>query len=185
MNNHRLSLVLINSISIGRGIAGFVFVAVALQPSLNLVAISVYVFAASSDAVDGLIARRLGCTTAGGRALDLFGDKYLTVASALYAAFRGIPLAACLLIVGREIFLLAMRTVSVNNTPVVPLTKLIGVITVLTSRSLTVALLFHPNCIPSQELVFLFEACGLAYGLSVSYSIWRNRRSIRAAFRLP
>jgi phosphatidylglycerophosphate synthase len=47
--------------------------------------------------------------------MDVFGDRYLTVVSLLYAGFRGVSLSFLAVILLREIYSVAMRMVQIDG----------------------------------------------------------------------
>jgi CDP-diacylglycerol---glycerol-3-phosphate 3-phosphatidyltransferase len=172
---------LVQFISISRAIAGMWFVSTALTEGWRSLSVFLYVYASLSDLLDGFLARRFNCSTEGGRALDLFGDKYLSIASALYAVAIGMPAFPCAVIILREIFLLSIRSVHVDNQPVIPPTRILGGVTVLPLRFVTLLLLLSGNDAKGVAIAGIWLASIVSW-ISLSIRVWKNRRRLVMAF---
>jgi len=131
----------VQAITLSRAVGGLLFVCTALTPTRAMLSLCCYVLAALTDIVDGFLARRFSCTTKVGGALDLFGDKFLTLSSALYGAAVGMPLLACASILLRETFLMCLRAVANASEGLLPPRRLTGTVTVIPIRILTPALM--------------------------------------------
>lgn len=179
-------LVITQAISVGRAACGLLFASIALLPDLRWGAVLVYLVGSVSDFMDGYLARRWDCATSIGGALDVFGDKALTISSLLFIAARGFALLPCLLFTVRELLLLSIRSVCLNGKPIIPLTGALGGITLTPIRLITLFILLSPRV--GQETLsvgntLLWIGASLSL-LSLSYTIIKNRKNIALAFSL-
>ena len=177
------AILLVQAVTLSRVVLTLLFVTTALTPRYRIHAIVFFACAAGSDLIDGSLARRLNAVTRGGGALDLFGDKFLTICSVLFAAAEGIDLLPCSLIVLREIFLSCIRGVHVDGQPVIPPTRVLGTITATTIRLSTLALLLNRLApYQSESINTLFYLVAAFYALSLTYRIVSNRERLLSAF---
>ena len=117
---------LVDLISLSRLVAGLLFTLLAFQRvPLALLAI-LYGLAIGSDLIDGYLARKLDAETHFGKVLDLVSDKSLSIVSLLYAAARGIVIFPLALIAAREIVMIGARLITVQDTQLLPTSKLFG-----------------------------------------------------------
>lgn len=181
-----LRLALVQAITLGRATSGIVFASVAMYPPWQGLAIGVFCFGMISDFMDGYLARRWSCATPGGRALDLFGDKVLTLASLLYAVARGVPLLPCALLLIREALIMSLRTVQVHGAPLIPLTGIVGGITLVPIRLLAVLLLAWPQLDRgAAKFITAIAWIGAIMSLlSLGWTLSRRRKALILAFRL-
>lgn len=85
------------------------------------VAVCVFAFAACTDLIDGVIARRNNTITDLGKLLDPVADKVLVGAALIgLVAFRGFPLWAAAVIALREVIVTALRGVALSRGRVIP-----------------------------------------------------------------
>lgn len=92
-----------------RALAGFPIL-IALAFDLRAVAISIFVLAALSDALDGWLARRQGTTTDRGLLLDPLADKALVLLTLAALSLVGaVPLALVAAIAVRELLVSGLR----------------------------------------------------------------------------
>jgi CDP-diacylglycerol--glycerol-3-phosphate 3-phosphatidyltransferase len=117
---------LIQAISLFRLVAALLFASLVFQDVSVALVVGLYIFAMSSDLVDGYLARRLKSETYFGKVLDLISDKSLTIVSLLYAAARGINILPLALIATREIIMLGARMIVVEGTQLFPTNRLLG-----------------------------------------------------------
>ena len=183
---NNLKLILVQAISLGRAACGFVFASTALLPGFSTAAIIIYTCGTLSDFLDGLLARKMQCATKMGAALDVFGDKFLTIASLMYAIARGLWIIPCLMFAVREILILSLRSVHLGDRPVVPLTGVVGGITLIPIRTITLLLLLNPTL---ESKYVLAANLALAAGSSLSmgsltYSIIKNWHRLMQAFKI-
>lgn len=84
-----------------------------LAGAYGLAAFVIFVVAASTDWVDGFVARRLGQVTALGRILDPFVDKVVTCGSLVYLTALWphlVPAWFTVVVIAREFFVNALRS---------------------------------------------------------------------------
>lgn len=125
-NTQTLKVCLVQSISIFRIVAVFVFVGLATNTTSRTLLTILYAFALISDLIDGYLARLFHVTSHFGRVMDLVADKSLAVVSLLYAAERGMPLLPLALIVARDVITLGMRLVIVDGKQLLPTNRVFG-----------------------------------------------------------
>ena len=162
-----------------------VFISTSLATSNKLFTAVIYVYACLSDLGDGYYARKYDATSIGGKALDLFGDKYLTITSIIYAIVRGMPVLPCALIILREVFLLAMRMVYINNKPLFPTQRILGGVTVMIIWSLTFILHLTPYYFPISisSLKIAYWCVGILTLLNLVQKLYGNWNIFIAALR--
>lgn len=167
----------IQLISISRALSGLLFVCIALREELRIFASILFLYACFSDLLDGFLARKYSCTSNPGKILDLFGDKFLTIAASLFAIAKGMPMIPISFIVFREVFLLAIR--SINQTEIFPPQRTLGAITVMPIWITTFLLVQTPIIININESYFIifYWICGsfvmgnLIYKLTKSWKV--------------
>jgi len=125
-NTQSLKVCLVQSISIFRIVAVFVFVGLATNSTSQTLLTILYAFALISDVIDGYLARLFHVTSHFGRVMDLVADKSLAAVSLLYAAERGMPLLPLALIVARDIIMIGMRLVIVDGKQLLPTNRVFG-----------------------------------------------------------
>ena len=109
----RRSLNLPNLITVSRlGLAGLLFLLID-QTEQWLGAACLFVFAASTDAVDGYVARKYGQVTTLGRILDPFVDKIIVCGTFVFLQghqeLSGVTPWMVIIVVGREMFVSSLR----------------------------------------------------------------------------
>ncbi|MBM3294685.1 MAG: CDP-diacylglycerol--glycerol-3-phosphate 3-phosphatidyltransferase [Candidatus Aminicenantes bacterium] len=100
-----------------------VFVAVFLTPfrGHEAVALAVFLAAALTDLVDGLLARLTGTTTELGALLDPIADKLLVAASVVCLVGAGrIPSWVAAVVIGREIAVTGFRSMAASKGVLIP-----------------------------------------------------------------
>lgn len=169
--------------SVTRVLLALIFVSIGLQPQYTALTLLTFVAAMLTDVLDGVLARRLKCTSRAGEALDLLGDKFLTLASGLYGAALGMPLLACGLILLREIALTTARTIVVDRRALLPPSRLIGSLSILPTRIGTIMLIVDGGTgrYLTWSLGLFWIAAGVA-STTLYWRIWRERRLILRAF---
>jgi phosphatidylglycerophosphate synthase len=126
MRSRGARILLVESLSLSRLVAGLLFAAIVFQDVHVAVPAILYLFAMCSDVADGYFARRLEAETYFGKVLDLVSDKSLTIVSLLYAAARGISIFPLALIATREIIMIGARLVVVEGTQLFPTNRRLG-----------------------------------------------------------
>ncbi|MFW5875582.1 MAG: CDP-diacylglycerol--glycerol-3-phosphate 3-phosphatidyltransferase [Myxococcota bacterium] len=88
-------------------------------PRASFWAAMVYVLTAVTDALDGWLARRQGLVSVLGKFLDPLADKLLVMAVLVFMVWMGrfswIGTVAVILIIGRELSITALRTISMSE----------------------------------------------------------------------
>lgn len=80
------------------------------EHSLNLIATGIFALASVTDWLDGWLARKLNQTSAFGAFLDPVADKLMVAAALIVLVdLQRAGIAACLIIIGREIAISALR----------------------------------------------------------------------------
>lgn len=183
-NRRCIRLWLIQALTLSRAISGILFASISITPRLSIFTLVIYCHGTLSDFADGLLARKWGCATQGGRALDLFADKVLTISSLLYAVARGVPIIPCALLLLRETLYLSFRTIYIDDEPLIPLSGIVGGLNLVPIRFATLLLLLWPVARPSEEL-FIASLFWLGAMFSIStmvLSVHRNWNRIIRAF---
>ena len=178
-------LLLVQLVTISRALTAFVFVSIALIPEYRTISSILFIYACLSDILDGFLARFFSCSSQGGKALDLFSDKYLTILCILYAVARGQPIIPCSIVIFREVFLLAIRTLHQNGTPIIPTQRVLGGITVLPIWGITLLLLQYQD-ISKLLLYYLnmfYWSIGAITLINLVQKIWKNWDRLLLAFK--
>jgi CDP-diacylglycerol--glycerol-3-phosphate 3-phosphatidyltransferase len=106
-----------NSITLSRLVMTIVFVFAASADSQrgHMLALVMFVLAATSDWLDGYLARRMGLVTPLGKLLDPLADKILVCTGFVFFAVEGFcPLWVAALIIGREFLVTGLRQIAVE-----------------------------------------------------------------------
>ena len=177
--------VLIQLISISRALAGLLFVCIALREELLLYSSILYLYACISDAIDGYLARKFSCTSSPGQILDLFGDKFLTIASVLYAVARGMPIIPLCIIAFREVFLLSLRNLNTEKTNIFKPLRVLGGITVIPIWLITFLFLQYPQNVHINHFIFQvwYWICGVLAIVNLSYRLIYNWKPLISIFK--
>jgi cardiolipin synthase (CMP-forming) len=174
----------VQAITIFRAGCAFVLAVIAFLPGAKTTAFAVYLAAAVSDALDGLLARRLNVTTQGGAALDIACDKYLTIFSILFLIAAGAPVLPCYMALARDIFVQAFRAVTANGHTLFPPVRAIGLVVVIPIRFTTgYVLLTRLLGVSSPRVVAeLCWICGATSIIVLTSTVALARRDLRIAF---
>jgi phosphatidylglycerophosphate synthase len=130
-------------VSLSRLVAALLFASLAFQDVAQGFLAWIYGLAMCSDLVDGFLARRLRIGTHAGKVIDLVSDKSLTIVSLLYAAEREIDLLPLAVIATREIIMIGFRSIVVNETQLLPTSRLFGGLMALVLWGNTLLLVFQ------------------------------------------
>lgn len=141
-------------------------------PLINVICLAVYLVAASTDYLDGHIARSRNMQTTFGKFADPIADKMLTTTMFLLFLSRGlIPVVPVILMVCRDIIVDGCRMIAASNGKVVSAQMLGKLKTVL--QMVTIALVLLNNLpfelwrLPVTEIMVWFSAfVSLASGFS-------------------
>ncbi|MGH1388510.1 CDP-alcohol phosphatidyltransferase family protein [Kordia sp.] len=176
---------IIQLISISRAIAGLIFVCIAFRVELNLVAIILFMYACASDLLDGFLARKYHCESKQGKVLDLFGDKFLTIAFSLYAIASGMPIIPITFIIFREVFLLSIRSLQTDSKSIFKPNRLLGGLTTfpiwLTSFLLLLSIRYIEIDAYYFELAYWF--CGIVVVLNLTHKLYESWPELIAEFK--
>ena len=181
---HRLAskVWLVQLITISRLCGGLIFAALAFQPVRPAILIAIYITAIVTDLLDGYVARRLQVITYFGRVLDLIGDKSLTIISLIYAAACGIDLLPLALIGTREITTLGGRIITVDGTPLLPTSRLLGGLLAVIVWGNTLFLLLTKQDSRLVRIVnLIYWVASLASLLTLIHRIYSNFDRIKVA----
>ncbi len=177
-------LILIQSITLSRALAGLGFITIALNCHNNIFSTALLSYACISDMLDGFVARKLSSTSNTGGILDLFGDKFLTIISLTYAIARGMPILPCSLAILREVFLLSMRNILLDGKPLFPPQRLLGTLTILPVWLGAILLLQAPEVLQIPLVIFKYYywMIGLIFLSNLVYKITYNWKQILLSF---
>jgi len=101
-----------NLITISRLLLSIVLFAMIYAEGLWIASAALFVFAASTDALDGYIARRYGMVTVLGRILDPFVDKIIVGGAFIFLTAvdgSGVNAWMAIIVIGREMFVSSLR----------------------------------------------------------------------------
>ena len=160
----------------------------------KVVSLSVFIFAALSDFLDGLIAHKKNMVTDFGKLMDPIADKILVLAA--FAAFVQLQLIEAwmfVIIIAREILITSLRLFALNKGKVLSaskagkhktLSQMIVIFFILGFIVLKEAMLTFSTWNPIWEKLFrqgiyilMFLTVGLTLYSGLSY-LWENRKII-------
>ena len=172
------------AITVSRALSAFALATIVFLPNLEIFAFGLYVFAALSDAFDGVIARRFNVTTIGGAALDIACDKYLTIFSVLFLIANGGPLLPCLMALSRDILVQAFRPISIDGRQLFQPIRAIGVLVVIPIRFTTgfVLLIRALNLALPNMVTTLTWICGITSCVVLTISLAKDWGKFRRSF---
>ena len=151
-------LTLPNAISFARILLIPVFTGLIINRGTELAGLLVFGAVASTDWVDGVIARRTGSVTELGKILDPTADRLAVAAGLVAVLIRGVfPLWAALLILVRDAAVLIVGTALMLSRRVRVDVRFIG-------KSATFGLMLGVPLIAWGNLGFVFEHAALALG---------------------
>jgi cardiolipin synthase len=184
VNKERIFLI-VQLISISRAIAGLIFVCIALREELNSLSIVLFVYACASDLLDGYLARKYNCTSEPGKVLDLFGDKFLTIAFSLFAIASDMPMIPISFIIFREVFLLSIRSINTTSDPIFKPQRLLGGLTTLPIWLTTFFLLLSVKYIEIDQYYFkvAYWFCGIVVVLNLTYKLSQSWSRLISEFK--
>jgi CDP-diacylglycerol--glycerol-3-phosphate 3-phosphatidyltransferase len=170
--------------SLSRLIAGLLFASLVFQPVPRALLAGLYLFAISSDLLDGYLARRLKAVTYFGKVLDLVSDKSLTIISLLYAAARGIDMLPLALIASREVMAIGMRMIIIDGTPLLPSNRFLGGIMASMLWGNTLFLLLAGTKIGRMPIASVFYwICAIASVLTLVIRAYLNSHRIKVSLK--
>lgn len=107
-----------NSITLARLGLTVIYVAAASVPGVTAawVTLAAFVIAASTDWLDGYLARKMNLVTALGKLLDPLVDKILVCAAFVHLSMVGLcPMAVTIFIIAREFLVTGLRQIAVER----------------------------------------------------------------------
>jgi CDP-diacylglycerol---glycerol-3-phosphate 3-phosphatidyltransferase len=117
-------------------------------PRASFWAAMVYMASAVTDALDGWLARRQGLVSVLGKFLDPLADKLLVMAVLVFMVWMGrfswVGVGAVILIVGRELSITALRTISISEGVVIAASQGGKEKTALQMLAILLLILHHP-----------------------------------------
>ena len=145
----------------------------------RLVATAIFVFAASTDKIDGYLARRLDLVTDLGALLDPIADKLLIgTALVILSMFGELPWWVTAVIVVRELGITALRVVMLKRATL-PVSRGGKLKTVIQSVAISMFLL------PLSDLPFWITVISaMVMGLAVAVTVATGADYVRQAVRL-
>jgi phosphatidylglycerophosphate synthase len=112
--------------------------------------------------------------------MDVFGDRYLVVASLLYSAIRGVSLAIIGIIILRELYSLSMRMILVDGRGFMFSSRTVGGVSLAIIASGTLNLLCHPQVRATFYYQLPFAVVALFYVFYFPWTLkvsWHRLRS--------
>lgn len=147
-------------------------------------AIGLYAVAALSDLIDGYMSRRLHAVSHFGLVVDLVADKSLTVFSVIYASGRGIDVLPLTVIALREVVMIGLRLVVVDDRQLLPTSRFFGGLTAGTVWIATFLLLLDVRLGPELMAARLaFWCVAAAYAVNLGLRLHTSEGRLRAASR--
>lgn len=145
-------------ISLSRIFATLTFASLAFAGTPRSLLSLIYLFAGVTDWLDGHLSRAQQTDTPFGKVLDLVADKSLTIVSLMYAAASGINILPLSFISVREVVMLGMRLVVVDDGQLLPTSRTFGGVMALLVWGNTLLLI---NAVPGTDVFRV-----------VSYTYW-------------
>jgi CDP-diacylglycerol--glycerol-3-phosphate 3-phosphatidyltransferase len=182
MRSPALTLNLPNSITLARIaiIPIFLFFLLTHLPAGGLIALTLFVLAALSDAVDGWLARSWAQVTDFGKFADPLADKLLVMAALIVFVARGqIDAIPVIIILSREFLVMGLRILAMAHEISIPASPLSKAKTV--SHIALVLVLIRESAWPwyawggTLKLVFIYLAVALALSSGIDY-FYRSRQ---------
>jgi phosphatidylglycerophosphate synthase len=177
-------LILAQVFTLSRVGASLAFAMTAFQVHLRLWALGFFLYALIGDVFDGRFARHFNVTSSVGATLDGFGDKFQTIVSVLYLAALGYSPLACALLVLRDLLTASLRSIRVDDVPLIPPKRWVGGLSGTPIKILTATLV----ACPAFALIHRHVVEGFVWTFAILtssvllISIWKDRRRIWRAF---
>ena len=148
----------------------------------DLVAFLIFAIAASTDFIDGYIARSRNLVTTFGKFMDPLVDKIL-VTSALVAlvAMDRVPAWVVILILAREFAITGLRTVAVNEGLVIAASNLGKLKTVFQMVAISLLLVYTAPFLPNDTIYIMGQICmyiALAFTMISGYDYVSKCKSL-------
>lgn len=142
------------------------------------IAAGVFILAASTDGLDGYVARKKNQVTRLGKFMDPLADKLLISAALIsLVELREVPAWVAMIIIGREFAITGLRTIAASEGVVMAASKLGKVKTV--TQIVAIVLLLFSKKIPFN--LFGYPVGTIALWLAVFFTIWSGMEYFRKA----
>ena len=174
---------LAQGVTVCRLLLAFLFVVLCPFASIWPLTASVYLSACVTDFFDGRLARAKNVTSKFGGAMDVFGDRYLTVISCMYVGFRGVSLIPLSIILARELYSVAMRMVQIDGKGIMMQNRAVGGIVHSIIAVGTLGYIAIPSAQPSPFFGWIFTVLAIAYLAYFPYTVYRSRQNILQSIR--
>jgi phosphatidylglycerophosphate synthase len=165
-------------LTIGRVVCAFLFVVIVPFAEYSRLAAAIYALAVITDVVDGRAARYGNATSTFGSAMDLFGDRYLTIISCMYAGFRGVHFVPLAIIILRELFSAIMRIVQINGQVVLGVNSVVGRIVLGIIWGSTFMLILNPGT-NDRMYHIAYYVIAIFYVFYLPYRIYKGIPNIK------
>ncbi|HEY0312290.1 MAG TPA: CDP-alcohol phosphatidyltransferase family protein [Allosphingosinicella sp.] len=173
----------VQGLTAARVVLAFLFVSLSPFPDLRYLVAGAYTAAWATDFIDGRLARAHKVASRFGGAMDVFGDRYITVLSLLYAGVRGVALPVLGIILLRELYSVAMRMVLVNGRGVMMSNPKVGGVVHLILGGGTINLLCRPYTAVSTLDQVPFAVIASFYLVYLPWTILRSRGTIMVSVK--
>lgn len=177
-NNRKMWFWATQCLSISRVFLMFLFIVLCPFPAMWHISAAIYLLAWGTDLVDGRLARSKKVVSLFGDAMDVFGDRYSTVVSCVYAGFRGVYLVPIAIILLRELFSVAVRMVRVDGRPAMAQNHAVGGVVHLVIAGATLALVVNPETSADFYFSIPFTAIAVFYLIYFPLTIHRSRLNL-------
>jgi CDP-diacylglycerol---glycerol-3-phosphate 3-phosphatidyltransferase len=170
------SLNLPNKITLARILLIPIFIGFLLSniPYRTIVATSIFIILALSDALDGYIARKKNQMTSLGALIDPLADKLLISSALIFLIGKGVDAWIAYTIIAREFIITGLRMIAVTRNYVLP-AKFSGKIKTVVQ---VIAIVFVLMELPYADWIILIAAIVTVYS-GIEY-IWTERKLIKA-----
>lgn len=141
----------------------------------DYIAAAVFILAASTDGLDGYIARKKKLVTKLGKLMDPLADKLLiTAALVSLVELNRLPGWVAVIIIGREFAITGLRALAAAEGNIIAASNL-GKIKTVTQIVAVVALFLAPKIVASNTILGQYLPIYLGYlamGVAVFFTIW-------------
>jgi phosphatidylglycerophosphate synthase len=169
-------------VSLSRLIATLLFAAVALKGFPHVFKSCILLFAMVTDLIDGYLSRQLKAETYFGQILDLAADKSLTIICLMYAVGRGIDVLPLATIAMREIVMIGMRLITIENNQLLPTNRIFGgIMAVLLWGNTLVLVNIHAGSEFIRLINVTYWVSALIFSLNLMTRVYSSRQRIKFA----
>lgn len=168
----------VQALTTARVVLAFLFVSLSPFATLRFLVAALYAMAWITDFFDGRLARSRQVTSQFGGAMDVFGDRYLTVLSLMYVGFRGVSLAVLGVILLREVYSVAMRMVQIEGRGIMMSNPKVGGVVHIVIGVGTLNFICQPQAHASLLFQVPFLLVAIFYALYFPWTITMSWQSI-------